>query len=369
MAQGFVFSWAENAEGRMVHVDDVPRGLKCGCTCPHCHEKLLARHGEVREHGFAHHSDMRGANLQICYMVILYKLAEQIIQTKKKILAPSYYGIFKGKVLEFENVKIDSQYEREDKQPDVIATTVDGEQYLIEFVFKYKVQHKRVLDYKTLSCIEIDLSNQSLETLESFLLSSFEDRKWLNNENYFSKTEVTYHKAEKSVKVVSEDECIQCELRYNCCAIMPNNSPLIIENNGERYRICKTELYQQEKEALKIRLAEEERLREERKKLEQEQRRIQEKRRLFVEQKRKQDFQDNITPTPQIKSNHYADESWYEIKPEEKSCFNCQSNLSWANREDGWAHCGEYITLRLPKKIDPNNAKTCKRFKSKNVKE
>ena len=57
MADEFVFSWAENAEGKMVHVDDVPRGLECNCTCPHCHEQLLARHGRVNAHGFAHHSD------------------------------------------------------------------------------------------------------------------------------------------------------------------------------------------------------------------------------------------------------------------------------------------------------------------------
>ena len=82
MIGDFIFSWAENAEGRMVHVDSVPRGLRCGCTCPNCHEPLLARHGEKNEHGFAHHSDTRGANLNICCMVILYKLAEQIIQTK-----------------------------------------------------------------------------------------------------------------------------------------------------------------------------------------------------------------------------------------------------------------------------------------------
>ena len=123
MAQGFVFSWAENAEGKMVHVDDVPRGLNCGCTCPNCHEALLARHGEVNEHGFAHHSETRGANLKICYMVIMYKLAEQIVQTKKRIHAPSYYGIFKETDIEFENVIIDSQFEGEDMQPDVIATT------------------------------------------------------------------------------------------------------------------------------------------------------------------------------------------------------------------------------------------------------
>ena len=33
MIGDFIFSWAENAEGRMVHVDSVPRGLRCGCTC------------------------------------------------------------------------------------------------------------------------------------------------------------------------------------------------------------------------------------------------------------------------------------------------------------------------------------------------
>ena len=69
MIGDFIFSWAENAEGRMVHVDSVSRGLQCGCTCPNCHEPLLARHGEKNEHGFAHHSDTRGANLNICYMV------------------------------------------------------------------------------------------------------------------------------------------------------------------------------------------------------------------------------------------------------------------------------------------------------------
>ena len=68
MEKKLIFSWAENADGKIVHVDEVPRGLQCGCSCPHCHERLMARHGDVREHGFAHHSDNRGANLEICYM-------------------------------------------------------------------------------------------------------------------------------------------------------------------------------------------------------------------------------------------------------------------------------------------------------------
>lgn len=38
-----VFSWAENAEEKMVHVDTVPNGIRCGCICPNCYEQLVAR--------------------------------------------------------------------------------------------------------------------------------------------------------------------------------------------------------------------------------------------------------------------------------------------------------------------------------------
>ena len=148
MSNGLVFSWAEDVNGKLVHVDNVPNGLECNCICPNCKEKLLARHGDIREHGFAHHSETRRANIEICYMVILYKLAEHLLQIKKRIRVPAYYGIFKEKDIEFTNVMVDSRYEREDKQPDVVATTKDGEQYLVEFSFKHKVQHKKEIDYE-----------------------------------------------------------------------------------------------------------------------------------------------------------------------------------------------------------------------------
>ena len=30
MEEKLIFSWAENADGKIVHVDEVPRGLQCG---------------------------------------------------------------------------------------------------------------------------------------------------------------------------------------------------------------------------------------------------------------------------------------------------------------------------------------------------
>lgn len=351
MSGGYVFSWAENADGRMVHIDSVPRGIQCGCTCPRCHERLLARHGEEREHGFAHYSDTRGANLKICYMVILYKLAEQIVQTRKRIHAPSYYGIFKESDIEFVDVKIDSRYERADKQPDVIATTKEGKRYLIEFVFRYKVQHKQAIDYKNLTCLEIDLSGQTLETVENFLLKSNEDRKWLNNEDYFGKIESRYESAGKRVRIVDDRECQQCELRHTCCAVkLPGFSA--IENNGRSYRLCKTELYNRTLEEIRQRKLEEERARKD----------WQEQCKRYQEQRKKEclvwmDKREIVSERTKTENS--------TLCVDDIICFNCQSNLAWANRGDGYAHCGCYMSMRVPQRTPPDCAKKCKNFRRK----
>ena len=369
MNSDFVFSWAENAVGKMVHVDDVPRGLLCNCTCPHCHEKLMARHGDIREHGFAHHSENRGANLKICYMVILYKLAEQIIQTHKKILAPSYYGIFPQKVLEFVDVKIDSRYEREDKQPDVIANTSDGKQYLIEFTFDYKVQHKKAIDYKNLNCLEINLSGQTLESVEKFLLEDTSDRKWLNNQDYFDNIVHRYKTANKVIELKEEKDCQTCELRLSCTGARQSNSYalLVIENSGKRYRLCKTDqfsqqleaLHQRQKEQEEIRKREQERLRQYEQKWEPEYVSLEQ-----AEAKRREEYRKIYEEEQEEKRREELTTPSYD--PNEKTCFMCECNLSWMNKKNfGYANCGCASSMNVPHKTPPELALTCRGFKRK----
>lgn len=364
MWDDFVFSWAENTNGEMVHVDSVSNGTACNCICPHCKEPLIARNkGEIRKHGFAHHSENRQSNLKICYEVILYKLAEQIIQTKKIIHAPSYYEIFKSADIDFVDVKIDNRYEREDKQPDVIATTKEGAQYLIEFTFKHKVQHKKDLDYNNLTCLEIDLSGQTLETLEEFLMTSEENKRWVNNENYFNQIEDVYRKANKAITLVDESSCLSCDIKKVCCAVKQgrySQMPIQIFHNGLIYRMCKNDDYE-----CQLQLYRDEQMRRE------EEIRM---RREFGESYRKQ--QQNIVET-KVSNNipsSYVCES-VEVKTsssqsssdgdcmQERLCFTCAKNLFWGNR-GGKARCA-ISSINMRGLIEPDYAKICRMYTKK----
>jgi len=364
MGDEHIFSWAEDADGNMVHVDSVARGLKCNCFCPYCHEPLVARHGDVKEHGFAHHSQERQSRLEMCYMVTLYKLAEQIIQKQRSIMLPSYYGIFPSKEVAFSQIKIDSRFEREDKQPDVVATTADGKKYLIEFTFEYKVQHKQSLDYSNLNCIEIDLSRQTMDTLPQFLTSMpNSDWRWLNNALYFNQIEGVYARANKLVRVVCEDECQCCELTEHCCAVKDNTyRPLVISNNGKEYRMCKSEMY-----ALRLKALEEERIEQER-----ERREYEERQRLMAEQRRKEEEEQLRRDEERrqrllAKQQHEAEERKRRLEttdPSMWSCFDCACNSAWANR-NGYANCGCYSVAGVPKITPPDSAKTCRLYRPK----
>ena len=50
----FLIPYGLNGAGRVVHVNDVPRGKACGLHCPSCEAPLVARKGEVRKHHLAH---------------------------------------------------------------------------------------------------------------------------------------------------------------------------------------------------------------------------------------------------------------------------------------------------------------------------
>ena len=74
-----LLTYALDESQALVHVDDVPKGLKCGCACPHCGAKLYAKNGGIiREHHFAHE---HGAECEGAYESSMHRLAKEILQT------------------------------------------------------------------------------------------------------------------------------------------------------------------------------------------------------------------------------------------------------------------------------------------------
>lgn len=54
MQSELLIPYALGSDGRIVHVNGVTRGLACGCSCPACGQRLVAKKGTIKRHHFAH---------------------------------------------------------------------------------------------------------------------------------------------------------------------------------------------------------------------------------------------------------------------------------------------------------------------------
>ena len=172
-------TYAIDSSGKMVNIGSVERGLSCNCRCPKCNESLVAKLGHEggRQPHFAHRKD---SNCHGSYMSALHKLAEQIIEEEKAVMAPKY-KIIEKKKLEFESVEVEQRVERKDLQPDIVGVTSNGLRWFVEIRNTHEVKEdKRAkLIESNITCLEIDVREQTLENLKSFLLESAECREWI----------------------------------------------------------------------------------------------------------------------------------------------------------------------------------------------
>ena len=196
--------------------------------------------------------------------------------------------------------------------------------------------------------------------MEKFLLEENKDRIWFNNQEYFNSIEPRYEKANKRIKVKNEDECKECELYYYCVGVRSKGSGsiLVIENSGNRYRICKLEQYDVAVEERRNRLKEAE-----------------ERRNAFnkvpsypMYKQKSREFVDVLEESTRLKmeqrhtENLQAQFDASRIPPSKRTCFMCKRNLAWQNSYNDVAHCGAYMSMGVPRKTPPDTAKTCKGF-------
>jgi competence CoiA-like predicted nuclease len=88
---------AEAADGRLLHIDEVPSGLACNCGCPGCGRRMVAKKGDVQAHHFAHHAQQDGRACVSAGETALHKLAKKILDERLEIALPAQRRVTIGK--------------------------------------------------------------------------------------------------------------------------------------------------------------------------------------------------------------------------------------------------------------------------------
>ena len=78
--------FGQRADGRLVEVSQVERGLACACCCPACGERLLAKKGEVNVQHFSH---LSGSDCATVAETALHLAAKQLIHDERCLKLPT----------------------------------------------------------------------------------------------------------------------------------------------------------------------------------------------------------------------------------------------------------------------------------------
>lgn len=76
---------AESADGALMHINDVPSGMSCGCYCVGCERRMVAKNGEIQAHHFAHHSARDGSSCSSAGETALHKFAKKVLDQRLEI--------------------------------------------------------------------------------------------------------------------------------------------------------------------------------------------------------------------------------------------------------------------------------------------
>lgn len=196
-------------DGKLIHISQVESGLACGCVCPSCSSKLVARKGKKVAHHFAHYS---GDLCPYATETALHLAAKEILRDNKRITLPVVNVSFmlnhksieseiaKSKVYEIDSVRVEKKVGN--IIPDLILE-IGQRKLLVEVFVTNRVNNDKLKKIKELgiSAIEIDLSSapidMPMEVLSDLIINKVDNKKWLNNERV---NEIYKNHMDKSIR-------------------------------------------------------------------------------------------------------------------------------------------------------------------------
>lgn len=173
--------YALDRYGRIVHIDEVLSGIKCGCTCIACGESLSARHGNVSKHSFKH---TKGKDCIDGYRQSLaLKLRKQLEEAKvlkwpdeifdMKALREDYTTSIKIEGPEYKIINIESNTIigelTEEVVIDLLITTIQGKKIAI-YVYNKEVDREVVNKLRGIGIPALMISQSSIDRMEFELI-------------------------------------------------------------------------------------------------------------------------------------------------------------------------------------------------------
>ena len=196
---------AKNKDGQIIHIESVESGKQIDLTCECCNAVVVAKKGAINIHHFAHLQGTECEYSRLGGEGILHMAAKRLIQERGAIWLPKTQANLLKSVVVGENTYRKYELSTEWKLftfdavqlevrkvgyiPDLIAT-INGKKIAIEILVSHKCDAAKIalLERDNMPCIEIDLSKQTLDSLENYLFRGDTDFynvgysfKWLYN--------------------------------------------------------------------------------------------------------------------------------------------------------------------------------------------
>ena len=195
--------WALS-DGRLVHVSSVGNGIGCGCTCPSCGAKLVARNeGKIRLPHFAHYNS---PECEDALETAMHIMAKEIIEKEKRIFVPSasftirnfHHLHSEARFLEFDKVELEQPLG--DFKPDAVCYKNGKPSLLVEITVTHGIDDEKREKIKKsgVSCVEVRLDKNrhvDYESIRTVLMDENERTTLEGDQGIFDDDSLSYTRA------------------------------------------------------------------------------------------------------------------------------------------------------------------------------
>lgn len=173
-------------DGLLVGIEEVDSGLGCGCVCPACDARLVARKGSTRVSHFAHHE---AEPCEFGAEAIAVQLAHRLLSESRRLTVPPVYA-FPHQLLrpvttvELTELVIGNPFDS--PIPDVLVRDSEGNPLVVQVRISHQTEPRKIIAIgeEGVSAIELNVPRCEIVTWDAIrraVVGHVSNKLWLFN--------------------------------------------------------------------------------------------------------------------------------------------------------------------------------------------